>query len=155
MVSTATFAALDEVWKDDDSPSSLLPQNPYKNDEYQRKVLTGTELGTPAHDTKRQVQQYLQKLYEEEGAGAVESLIPNTGKSPKRRISKKKCVKRQNLVNKILAEEDTDEDDLVIDDDDDDMPPTAPQIGPDFIFFIVLAIFVSWWILSSDPSDFK
>lgn len=150
MVSTATFAALDEVWKDDDSASSLLPQNPYKNDEYQRKVLTGTELGTPAHDTKRQVQQYLQKLYEEEGAGAIESLVPNTGKSSKRRISKKKCDKRHEIVNKTLAEEDDTDDD-----DDDTPPPTAPQIGPDFIFFIVLAIFVSWWILSSDPSDFK
>lgn len=153
MVSTATFAALDEVWKDDDGPSSLLPQNPYKNDDYQRKVLTGTELGTPAHDTKRQVQKYLQQLYEEEGAGAVDSLIPKTSSTKKRRGNKKKCAARHQMVKQVLEE--ADDDDEEEDEEEDYIVPSAPQIGPDFIFFIVLAIFVSWWILSSDPADFK
>lgn len=149
MVSTATFAALDEVWKDDGDTSSLLPSNPYKNDDYQRKMLHGYDLGQPSKDAKRDVQRYLQQLYEDEGSDAVNSLLPNAGGSKRPTKDKtKRCRDRERVIQEALGEVDQD-DDVAL------PPPTAPHLGPDVIFFMVLAVFVSWWILSSDPSDFK
>jgi len=150
MVSTATFAALDEVWKDDEDSSTLLPPNPYKNDDYQRKVLTGFDLGAPSKDAKKEVQKYLQQLYEEEGSEAVHLLLPDTG-SKKTKRKKKACRDRDARIEQILSTDPSEPEE----EEDDLPPPMAPHLGPDVIFFIVLAVFVSWWILSSDPSDFK
>ena len=148
MVSTATFAALDEVWKDDDEASgSLLPSNPYKSADFQRKVLTDFDLGVPSKDAKKEVQQYLQQLYEDEGADAVDRLLPATSKTRQRKKERQPCKDRETVIQRVLEDE-----------DDEDHPislPTAPHLGPDVIFFMVLAVFVTWWILSSDPSDFK
>jgi hypothetical protein len=149
MVSTATFAALDEVWKDDDDTGSLLPTNPYKSDDYQRKVLTGFDLGAPSKDAKRDVQKYLQQLYEDEGSEAVNRLLPPTGQT-KTRSTTKRCRDREADIQRALS-------DTMDEEAPEDLspPPMAPHLGPDVIFFMILAAFVSWWILSSDPADFR
>ena len=126
----STFATIEEAWSG--QSLSVLPDNPYKNHEYQKQVLSQSgEFGVtpryPQDITSDQVQNYLQTLYEDSGSEAVDALLPQGKK-----------MKVESAVQSNV-----------------DPLPSPPQVSPDLIFFTALGAFLVWWILSSDISITK
>jgi hypothetical protein len=149
MINSATFASLDEAWN---STLTQLPENPYKSEDYQRKVLKQSgEFGVnmprdPAELSPEDVKKYLQHLYEDSGAHAVKSLLPPGSDVPKTmHKTAKPCTKRKNVIEKILSGEPPEE-------EEESRPP---RVTPDLIFFFCAGSFLVWWILSSEPQSFS
>jgi hypothetical protein len=159
MINSATFASLDEAWN---TTLTQLPDNPYKSEDYQRKVLKQSgEFGVnmprePDELSPEDVKKYLQHLYEDSGAHAVDSLLPpgtiqQRSSTSATKSKSKKCSTRKNVIEKIISGEDPGPEQE--DDDDDELEP--PRITPDLIFFVCAAAFLVWWILSSEPQSFS